>query len=173
VDIFEAISKRRSIRQYDPTKPVGDEVVQKVLDAAIAAPNAGNGQNWRFVVVRDKELRHKLAFEAGHQKFIEEAPVAIVVCSDLEGAAETYGDRGSNTYALQETAAAVENMLLVITALGFGSCWVGAFNESVASVILGLPQNVRPLAIIPIGVPLEPVTRIPPRKKLEDVVTFT
>lgn len=172
MDIFEAIQKRRSIRQFDPAKPVGDDVVQKVLEAGIMAPSAGNGQSWRFFVVRDRALKKRLALEAGHQAFIDECPVAIVVCSDLASAEEGYGERGRGTYSLQETAAAVENMLLAITALGFGCCWVGAFNESVASEILGLPKGVRPLAILPIGVPAEPKAKIPPRMKIEEVTTF-
>ena len=172
MDIFESIAKRRSIRQFREGDPVDEATVRKILDAGIAAPSAGNCQCWRFTVVRDRALKHRLAFEAGHQRFIEQAPVAIVVCADLDVAAKTYGDRGSGTYALQETAAAIENMLLAITALGYGSCWVGAFNESVAAEILGLPKHVRPLAILPIGIPAEPAMHTPPRLKIEEVVTF-
>jgi nitroreductase len=172
MDIFEAISKRRSIRKFHPDKPVDEATVKKILEAAIAAPSAGNGQNWRFYVVRDPELRHRLAFEAGHQLFIEQAPVVIVVCSDLERAEEKYGERGMKTYAIQETAAAIENILLSVTSLGLGACWVGAFSESVAAEILGLPQNIRPLAMVPIGLPAEPALRVPPRMKLEDIVTY-
>lgn len=172
MDIFDAIAKRRSIRKFDGTKPVDEEVVRKILEAGIQAPSAGNGQSWRFVVVRDKSLKHRLAFEAGHQQFIDEAPVAIVVCSDLELAEHHYGERGRKTYSIQETAAAIENMLLAVTALGFGSCWVGAFNESVAKEILDLPKNLRPLAILPIGVPATTPTRATPRRKVEEVTRF-
>lgn len=172
MDLFEAISKRRSVRKFNPAKPVDDTVVRKILEAAIAAPSAGNGQSWRFFVIRDKEIKKRLAYEAGHQLFIDQAPVAIVVCSDLNMAEERYGERGRKTYSLQETAAAIENILLSVTSLGLGSCWVGAFNEDIASQILGLPDHIRPLAILPIGEPLEVSTRVPPRKALEEVTTF-
>lgn len=172
MDIFEAISRRRSIRQFDPEGQVDDEAVKKILGAGTAAPSAGNGQSWRFIVVRDRELKHRLAFEAGHQRFIDQAPVAIVVCADLSAAEKSYGERGRSTYALQDTAAAIENMLLAVTAMGLGSCWVGAFNEGVAAEILGLSSDVRPLAILPIGHPAEPALRVPPRRGLEDVAAF-
>ena len=172
MDVFEAMAQRRSIRQFHPDRPVDEAAVRRILDAAVAAPSAGNGQNWRFVVVRDRELKRRLAFEAGHQRFIDQAPVAIVVCADLDGAEKGYGERGRQTYALQDTAAAIENMLLAVTALGLGCCWVGAFNESVAAEILGLPQSLRPVAMLPIGHPAEPAGRVPPRKAIDEVASF-
>lgn len=172
MDLFEAISKRRSVRKFKSDVPVDEATIQKILEAAIAAPSAGNGQSWRFFVVRDKDIKHKLAFEAGHQPFIDEAPVVIVVCSDLEKAEERYGERGLKTYALQETAAAIQNILLAVASFGLGSCWVGAFNESIAAEILGLPPRVRPLAILPIGEPAVSTSRVSPRLSIEEVVTF-
>ncbi len=172
MELMEAITRRRSIRQYDSDRPVDEETVDKILRAAIAAPSAGNGQSWHFEVVRDSTIKHKLATEAGHQHFLEQAPVTIVVCSDLERAEKGYGLRGRNTYSLQETAAAIQNMLLVVTSMGLGACWVGAFDEARASEILDLPKNYRPVAMIPIGAPAEPANRVPPRKKLKDVVVY-
>lgn len=172
MDLFEAISARRSIRQFDTTKDVDEETVNKILNAAIYAPSAGNGQSWHFFVIRDDGIKHKLATEAGHQLFIGQAPVAIVVCTDLEKAEKGYGTRGSELYSLQETAAAIQNMLLSVTALGLGSCWVGAFDEERAREILDLPANLRPVAIVPIGTPAEPAKRVPPRNPIGDVATF-
>ncbi|MFH0800671.1 MAG: nitroreductase family protein [Pseudomonadota bacterium] len=172
MDIFDAIAKRRSVRKFHADRAVDEAAVKKILEAGLLAPTAGNGQAWRFFVVRDRELKRKLALEAGHQKFIDEAPVAIVVCSDLDEAEHHYGERGRKTYALQETAAAIENMMLAAVALGFGTCWIGAFDEAQAAKILELPKNLRTLAIIPIGVPDVPELRTPPRKKMEDVVVF-
>lgn len=172
MDLFEAIAKRRSVRQFDKDKPVGDEIVKKILEAGISAPSAGNGQCWRFYVVRDSKIKHRLALEAGHQLFIDHAPVAIVACADLQLSEERYGERGRKTYSLQDTAAAIENMLLAATALGFASCWVGAFDESIAAQILALPKHVRPVAMLPIGVPTEAEHRAPKRKKIEEVAEF-
>jgi nitroreductase len=171
MDIFEAIQARRSVRQFDEAKGVSDEVLNKIVEAGIMAPSAGNGQSWHFVVVRDEQSRRRLATEAGHQLFIRQAPAVIVVCADLELAEKGYGIRGRDTYALQETAAAIENMLLAVTALGLASCWVGAFDEDKAREILDLPKNFRPVAMLPIGAPAENVKRVPPRRRLSDVIT--
>jgi len=172
MDLFEAIKTRRSIRDFKFDEPVDDEKVQKILEAAINAPSAGNGQNWHFEVVRDPDIKHRLATEAGHQSFISRVPVTIVVCADLERAETGYGTRGREMYSLQETAAAIQNMLLVITALGLGTCWIGAFDEGVAARILGLPENLRPVAMLPIGVPAGPVKRVPPKRSVDEVTTF-
>ncbi len=171
MDIFELIRARRSIRSFDPSKPVSDEMLRKILEAGTWAPSAGNTQCWRFFVVRDERIKRRLASEAGHQPFIAEAPVVIVVTADLELIERSYGERGKNTYSLQDTAAAIQNMLLAITALGLGSCWVGAFLEEKAAKILELPPNLRPLAILPVGYPAEKPPA-PKRKRLEEVSIY-
>jgi len=172
MDIFEAIESRRSVRQFDSDREVTDDELGRILHSAVMAPSAGNAQCWRFVVVRDGELKSRLATEAGHQHFIKQAPLVIVVCADLEQANENYGTRGRDTYSLQETAAAVENMLLAARALGLGACWVGSFDEGKASGILDLKENIRPLAIIPIGAAAEPTKRVPPRRDIKEVVEY-
>ena len=170
--LSDAIVGRRSIRKFHPDQPVDDETVDQILNAAIMAPSAGNAQSWHFVVVRDAAIKHRLATEAGHQHFIDQVPVAIVVCADLDRASKTYGDRGRYTYAMHETGAAIQNMLLTIHSLGLGGCWVGAFDEAMAAEILGLPETFRPVAIIPIGHSAEPANRVPPRRKLGEVTTI-
>jgi len=172
MELFEAIAGRRSIRQFKRGRPIEDDALNKILDAAIMAPSAGNEQSWRFVAVRDQDLKSRLAKEAGHQLFIEQASVVIVVLADLTKAEDKYGDRGSHTYALQETAAAVENILLASHAMGLGACWVGSFDETKAAEILGVVKGMRPVAIVPIGVPNEPANRVPPRRKLSEVCDF-
>jgi nitroreductase len=151
---------------------VSPETVERILEAAIRAPSAGNRQPWHFYVVRDLEMRQKLVAAAGGQGFVAQAPVAIVVCADAEQSAERYGQRGRELYCLQDTAAAVEHMLLAAVALDLGSCWVGAFDESMATEALDLPGNHRPVAILPIGKPGRPPSRRTSRRDLSQVVTF-
>ncbi len=170
--ILELIKKRRSIRKFNPDVAVDDQTVNQILEAGIWAPSAGNTQCWRFVVVRDKLIKKALANEAGHQPFIAIAPVVIVVCADLGYMQRTYGDRGLTTYSLQDTAAAIQNMLLTITELNLACCWIGAFKEEQAAKILDLSTNLRPVAILPIGAASEEPTP-PPRKKIEDVTIYT
>lgn len=171
MDLFEIIKMRRSIRRFDPAKPVDERTVTKILEAGIWAPSAGNTQCWMFHIVRDTDLKKRLATEAGHQPFINDAPVVIVVCADLDHLERSYGERGRFTYALQDTAAAIENMLLSVTALGLGCCWIGAFNEDAAAKILGLPKGLRPVAMLPIGVPAER-PKPPPRRSLAEITVY-
>jgi len=171
MDLFEAIEARRSIRRFDPTVEVPAETVERLLTAAIMAPTGGNRQPWHFYVVRDKELRAGLMAAAHGQGFIGQAPVAIVVCADADKSGERYGQRGRELYCLQDTAAAVEHMLLGAVALGLGGCWVGAFDEEEAARVLDLPANHRPVAILPIGKPAEAPARRP-RQPLGETVTY-
>jgi len=150
MDVFEAIKSRRSIRAFTED-PVSDKEVEKLIEAARCAPSAGNIQPWEFVVVRDPERKKGLCEAALDQTFIEEAPVVIVVCANVWRSGQGYGSRGVNLYSLQDTAAAIENMLLAATALGLATCWVGAFGEEQARTMLNIPDGVRPVAIIPIG----------------------
>lgn len=162
MDVFEAMEKRHSVRSFDASRAVPDELVEEILRCACLAPSAGNVQPWRFVVVREERIKEGLAAAALGQHFVARAPVVIVVCADLEAHASSYGRRGVELYTIQDTAAAVQNMLLAATALGLGTCWVGAFREEEASRVLGLPEHVRPLAIIPVGYAARPGSQ--PRK---------
>lgn len=166
--MFEAIKGRRSIRAYR-SDPVREEDLRKILEAAIRAPSAGNLQPWVFIVVKDPSIKRELCLAALGQSFIEEAPVVIVVCADTSRTGLYYGSRGVNLYCIQDTAAAIQNMLLAAYALGYGTCWVGAFHENQVSKTLDLPRDIRPVAIITLGLPAEsPPLR--PRRPLEEVV---
>ena len=89
------------------------------------------------------------------QNCIREAPIIVVVCADLRKASSRYGERGERLYCIQDTAAAIQNMLLSITAVGLGGVWVGAFDEDKTKLVCGLPKNMRPVALIAIGYPKE------------------
>lgn len=153
MDVFEAMEKRRSVRSFDPGRRVDEELVEELLRCACQAPSAGNVQPWRFVVVRDPGLRTRLAEAALGQSFVADAPVVIVVCADLAAHASAYGRRGVELYAVQDTAAAIENLLLCAVALGLGACWVGAFREDEVARTLNLARDIRPLALVPVGYP--------------------
>lgn len=153
MDVYEAIYGRQSVRSFDSSRDVSEETVEKLLQAAVQAPSAGNVQPWRFVVVRDERLKRGLVDAALGQGFIAEAPVTVVACADLDASSYGYGRRGSELYVIQDTAAAIENLLLAAYAEGLGTCWVGAFDEQACASVLNLPKNIRPLAIIPVGCP--------------------
>lgn len=170
MDVYEAIYNRKSVRRYTD-QDVSPQVIEELLKAACQAPTAGNLQPWRFWVVRNRQMKERLVHAAYGQSFVAEAPVVIIVGTDLSASARGYGERGSHLYAIQDTAAAVENLLLAAQAEGLGACWVGAFNEGAARRSLDMPQSVRPVAIIPIGYPA--VSRPKPsRRSISELTEF-
>lgn len=172
MDFWQVLENRYSVRSFDSQVDVPAEKVERLLSAAVLAPSAGNRQAWHFYVVRDPAARQGLAAAAYGQDFVAQAPIAIVVCADAEQSAGRYGERGRRLYCLQDTAAAAEHILLAATALGLGSCWVGAFDEGRAAQVLSLPKRHRPVAILPIGQPAgKPATRTS-RNPLQTVASY-
>lgn len=148
--VFDAIMTRRSTKKFEK-RPVDDKLIGVILYMATQAPSAGNIQEWEFVVVKEEEQKKKLAKAALSQMFIAEAPAVIVICANLERTCLKYGKRGETFYAIQDTALAIQNLMLAAQGLGLGSCFVGSFEEDTVSDIIELPDNIRPVAIIPIG----------------------
>ncbi len=155
---LEVIAKRRSIRKYKPD-PVKEEDLLKMLEAARLAPSAGNRQPWYFVVVRDTETKRRIAEAASRQMFIADAGAIIVAVSD-PNASPRWHDK--------DTMTAMEHLILEATELGYGTCWIGAFDEAKVKEILGIPEQYKVVALTPVGVPGEaPPPR--PRKPLEEI----
>lgn len=167
-DVIAAILERRCVRKFS-TQEIPDATIGRIMDAARWAPSGGNLQPWEFYVVLNQGKREELAQAAFGQAFLSVAPVVIVVCADPKASGERYGLRGETLYCLQDTAAAVQNIMLAATGYGLGSCWVGAFDEVNVSKVLELPPNLRPVAMIPIGY-AENVPNPPARRSLDDVV---
>lgn len=119
MDVLEAIKCRRSIRKFRP-KPIPDEKLKTILEAGRLAPSAGNRQPWLFVVVKDHEKKKALAKVADNQTFIADAGVTVVALGDPEASPRWFG---------QDPMIAIEHMVLTATSFGYGTCWIGAFNE--------------------------------------------
>lgn len=143
VDVFEAIKTRRSIRSYEPTS-VPDEKLRIIFEAARLAPSAGNRQPWRFVVVRNAERKKALAEAADNQMFIADASVIVVAIGDPNASKRWYA---------KDVMIAVEHMALAATSLGYGTCWIGAFNEEEVKGLLEIPKEMSVIAMLPIGIP--------------------
>ena len=144
---------RTSIRAYRDC-PVGADTVELLLRAAMAAPSAMNRQPWVFVVVDDKALLQKFADSLQYAKMAASAPLAVVVCADL-----TRNPGASGDWWVMDASAASENLLLAAHALGLGAVWTGVYprGERVEAVrrVLGLPADVVPLNLIPVGYPAD------------------
>lgn len=168
MDLSDAVAKRRSIRTYKK-QDLPQGIVEKLLEAARQAPSAGNVQPWEFVVASTQKTKMDISQAAFGQKYLREASVVIVVCADEKRAVESYGDRGKTLYCLQDTAAAIQNILLTACSLGLGSCWIGIFKEDEIRKVINAPKDMRPVALIPVGYPNEsPDAR--PRRPLGEVM---
>jgi nitroreductase len=154
MDILETIKNRRSIRTYK-RQELPQETLDKLLEAARWAPSAGNVQPWAFVIASSQQIKQNISLGAFGQKSLEEASIVIIVCADEKRAEQSYGSRGKTLYCLQDTAAAIQNIMLTAHSLGLGSCWVGAFKEEEIRKVIKAPKEMRPIALIPIGHPNE------------------
>jgi nitroreductase len=148
MDVLEAIKKRRSVRNY-LDRPIAEEKLNDVLEAGRLAPSAGNRQEWRFIVVRDQETKMKLSEAANGQSFVGEAPVVIVACAETDGYVMSCGQP---SYPI-DVAISLNHISLVAVEYGLGTCWIGAFNEKKVKEILGIPEQIRVVELMPIGYP--------------------
>ena len=154
-DLIQVIMTRSSVRAF-LDKPVSDETVEQLLKAAMAAPSAKNSQPWAFVVIRDRALLKKLGESLPNAKMTATAPVAVVICGVME---KTLPGE-AREYWIQDAAAATENFLLAVHALGLGAVWTGIhpITERIRILkdALHLPDGVEPFCLIPSGWPAGP-----------------
>jgi len=167
MSVLEVIKKRRSIRKFKPD-PISEEVIDKLVEAIIWAPSAGNKQMRKFFFVFNDEIKKEIALASLYQMFIEEAPLVIVACGD-KNIERYYGKRGLENYLFCDVAASVQNLLLVAAEQGLGTCWIGAFDEKKIKEILNLEENLLPVAIVPVGCP-EKIPSPPPRKEINSLI---
>ena len=166
MDVFSAIKERRSVRKYS-SKPIEKEKLDKVLEAARLSPSAGNQQNWKFIVVQDKEKIKKLKEAAGGQQFVEEAPVVIVAVGTEPTQLMSCGQY---RYTI-DLSIAVSYIILEAFELGLSTCWLGKFDEKLVKKILQIPEFARVVAITPLGYPDESPT-VKPRKPIDEIVSY-
>lgn len=168
MDFYETVRRRLSVRSYKPD-PVPEDALNRILEAGRLAPSAKNRQPWRFVVVRDPEVRKQLVPACRNQGFVAEAPVVVCACAVEE---EAWGGMGGYwSAAAVDVTIALEHMILAATAEGFGTCWIGAFTEAEVKAVLGIPEKVKPIALTPLGYPARESTARP-RKPISEVVGY-
>lgn len=152
MDVKDAIEERKSIRKY-LNKDVSLKTIGEILAIAKHAPSSGNLQNWRFVVVKDKEKRQEIAEACLKQTWMAEAPVHLVVCNKIDDISMLYGERGKNLYSIQNCSVIAAYITLLARSFGLETCWVGAFDEDAIRIILEIPDNIelRPETVITLG----------------------
>jgi nitroreductase len=152
--VLDNIKTRTSIRAYE-NREIEDDKVETLLQAAMAAPTAGNKQPWEFVVIKNRATLDTIASHFETMTMAKDAPLAIVVCGDINN---TFPEEGRE-YWVQDASAATENLLLAAHAMGLGAVWCGIYpiSERVEYLkkLLDLPENIIPLNVIPIGYPGE------------------
>ena len=153
-ETITTILNRKSVREF-ADKQVDSAFVEVILRSAMSAPSARNRQPWKFVVVDDNELKVALADELPYAKMLKTASLGIVVCGDIRDK----DDATAQTFWQHDCAAAIENILLACESLGLGAVWTACYPKQdradVVSKHLELPDGVVPMAVIPIGYPLQ------------------
>lgn len=158
MSLLDVIFRRRSIRRYK-SKPVPDDVLKNILEAGRLAPSADNIQPWHFIVVTAPEIKRELS-GGMWRGFIKDSAFTIVGCGDK-----------NNKWFTVDVAIALENMVLAAEAQEVGSCWIGAFEEEEIKKLLGIPGNLKVVALVAFGYPAEkPNPRN--KKSLETIVHY-
>jgi nitroreductase len=165
-DVLNTIKNRRTIRKFKPD-PIDEEKLQMILEAGRWAPSFSNLQPWRFIVIKDQDLKNaldKAAKESVLHLGIREAPVVILVCVDR---------RIDPLHAIEAGTAATQNMALAAHSLGLGAGWIGVWGteaETAIQKLLQLPETTRAVSLLPIGNPAESPQAN--RKPLEQFIQF-
>jgi nitroreductase len=181
MELLELIKGRRSVRRYKPT-PVKDEDLNAVLEAARWAPSWANTQCWQFIVVRDPEIKSKLAQALRYKvdatnpaaSAVRDAPVVIVACAELGKSGCYKGEPLTNKgdwWYMFDTALALQNMALMAHALGLGTVHTGWLDAEAVAEILEVPQNIAVVELVPLGYPDEE-PKTPRRKELSEFVFY-
>lgn len=177
MDFVDLVRARKSVRQYSD-QVVEDDKVDKILEAARLAPSWVNKQCWRYIVVRNKETIAEIATKGTgiYNSWLKKAPVVIVACANPKDS----GSRNGIDYYLIDVGISMEHIMLQAADLGLGSCWIGGFDEKEIKRILGIPENLKVVALTPIGYPandpgmMSKVTKFfigsAKRKPLEEIV---
>jgi len=161
MSVEEVIRSRRSIRRYK-NEPIPKEKLSIILEMARLAPSASNRQPWEFIIVEDENTRKKIAEGCKYGSFLSQCPAIIVGCGDSK--------ISPKWYAL-DTFISMEHIALTAVEEGLGTCWIGAFDESEIRKLLGIPEYLKVVVLMALGVPDEnPEPRS--RKALVDFVSF-
>jgi len=168
MSVLKVIKERRSVRRYKGD-PIPEDMLLRVLEAARYSPSGKNLQPWKFILVKHKDLKQKLAKASAGQSFIAEAPLVVVACGFPD---DCYSRMGNYMKSWPvDVAIATEHLILQAQEEGLGTCWIGAFEEREVKAILNIPDSVKVLALTPIGFPDEvPVSR--GRKSLDQIISY-
>jgi len=167
MEVFEAIKGRRSIRNFED-RPVGKEVLQRLIEAGIWAPSGGNAQTWRFIVITEKDMLKKMKMVS--PGLLGNPPAVIVTCQDRKEAERKGGKLGVESVSVMDTAMAAQNIMLAAYALDLGACPIASFHKKGIQRLLRLPEEIFPQLLISVGYPKEVPN--PPKRQTEGICFF-
>ncbi len=166
MDVFEAINKRYSVRKYK-NKDVEEEKIMKILESARLAPSAKNRQPWRFIVIRNKEIKKRLYEASKYQDFVKDAPIVIAAVAT---STEYIMSCGIPAHYV-DLSIAVTHMMLTAVEEGLGTCWIGAFYQDKVKEILKIKEKEEVVALLTVGYPdTPPHPKV--RKCLKEIVNW-
>jgi nitroreductase len=168
MDFDECLKTRRSVKTFTDKK-IKDKDINEVLDSIRYAPNSGNLQNWRLILVKDQKKKEQLKKTAFNQEWIDQAPISIVVCSDDKDVEKFYGKKSSKKFCIQNCAAGIQNMLLKAHSLGISSIWNAVSDEEKIKHLLKIPEDINIHAIISFGYSIEDPD-MPKRFELQNIL---
>ncbi len=152
MDVYEAIKNRRSVRSYQ-SRPIPGDVLHRLQQAIRYAPSACNNQPWHFIFITDEKIRQAVAGACNDQMWMAGAPLIVAACGIPEQAYKRMGGSGNSVDV--DLAIAVDHLTLAAVAEGLGTCWIGAFRENEVKSLLGIPWEVKVVALTPVGYPAE------------------
>ncbi len=153
---LNCIFKRRSVRSYIPNKPLAEETIKDILEAGMACPTACNMKAYEFIVIDDVEKLKEVSKCLPYGKFLADASLGIIACGNISKV-----NAGELSYLLQDTSAAIQNILIAVSELKLGSCWLGVHprEDRIKGIkkIFSLPDNIIPVSVISIGYPVKDI----------------
>jgi len=164
MNVYEAIKSRRSVRAYQD-KPVPEDVLNRILEAARMAPSGNNRQERKFIVVTDPVLKEKLVEAANNQKFLGQASAVIAAVGTNPEKMMSCGIPGDPV----DVAIALDHMTLAAVEEGLGTCWIGAFSQEKVCGLLNIPSTCKVIELLTLGYPAD-TPREKKRKPLEEIV---
>jgi nitroreductase len=166
MDFLELVKARYACRSYQ-SRPIEEEKLFRVLEAARFAPSGSNRQPWKFVMVQDQEIKRRLVRACANQRFVATAPVVIAGCGLMPDRMMSCGVPGDPV----DLAIAMEHLALAATAEGLASCWIGAFSQDEVREVLGMPATAKVIELMALGYPAD-TPRPKTRKPLSEIVVL-
>ena len=166
MNLLTIISKRRSVREFTKDE-IEQDKIDYIMECARLAPSAVNLQPWKFIIVKSDEKK-ELLHQCYHREWFVHAPLYIIALEDTTQSWKRSSD--SKDHGEIDVTIAVEHIVLAAEEKGLGTCWVCNFKVDLCKELFNLPENLVPIAIIPIGYPAKEQEEVSNRKAMQEII---